>query len=371
MTHVRIIATLSLLTAAAFALFWRPVSLEDQMVQLQLERILPADAQALAAQPIELRALLIDYADDPLLLLQAQAATMRHPAMAPAVLLAFGDEPDFRQVLREHGAAAIPPIHFFMHNDIRSVAAMQLAGDVADRVRALIGLGETGTPAPPLAPELERGWFAVAFIRAEGHSFIGQFGLGPDDAVHWLQSERLLEGLNTFFAGGIRNLERRHRQGDGVRLRDLGHAGVDVAIGVGVFKLVKAARAGTVATRQAGFATRSVALAPVMVRHSAVASRLLRIGAPLAAGYLMIRHPSLINSGFAWLAERLNLPVALVQFGGWAVLLLPLLYLASVLLRPLGLLLGVCARAALTASRLAHGGLRRSAPASTTGSISP
>lgn len=358
MSQIRIIATLSLLIAAVFAIFWRPISLEDRMVQLQLERIMPTEAQALAAHPLELRALLVDYADDPLLLLQAQAALTRHPGMAPGVMLAFGDEPDFRAVLREYGAAAIPPIHFFMHNEVRTVGVMKQAGELAERLRAVIGLGAAEAPEVSLPPELERGWFAIAFVRAEGYNFIGQFSLDPQGQALWLQSERVLEGINTFFAGGIRNLERRHRQGESIRPRDLGHAAIDVAIGVGVFKLVKATRSGAVASRQAGFATRSVALAPVMVKQSAVASRLLRIGAPLAAGYLMIRHPSLINSGLAWLAERLNLPVGLVQFAGWALLLLPLLYVASLLMRPLGLVLGTCARMALAAGRLTQGGKR-------------
>ncbi|NMG03991.1 hypothetical protein [Azoarcus taiwanensis] len=362
MTQSRIIATLSLLIAAAFAILWRPVSLEDRMIQLQLERIIPTDARTLAAQPLELRALLVDYADDPLLLLQAQAALQRHPSMAPEVMLAFGDEPDFRTVLREYGATSIPPIHFFMQNEVRTVAVMKQAGELAERLRALIG-GDDPVDSEPMPPALERGWYAVAFIRAEGHSFIGQFVTRPDGSVAWLQSERFLESINTFFLGGIRALETRARLGEPIRARDIGHAGIDVAIGVGVFKLVKATRGGAVATRQAGFATRSVALAPVMLKQSAVASRLLRIGAPLAAGYLMIRHPSLINSGLAWLAERLNLPIGLVQFGGWLLLLLPLLYIASLLLRPLGLVLGACARMAFAAGRLAHGG-KRPAPAS-------
>ena len=357
MSQIRIIATLALLIAAVFAIFWRPISVEDRMVQLQLERIMPTEAQALAAHPLELRALLVDYADDPLLLVQAQAALLRHPALAQTVLLAFGDEPDFREVLREYGASAIPPIHFFMHNEVRTVSIMKQAGELADRLRGLIG-GDRSGDGEPMPPALERGWYAVAFIRAEGHSFIGQFMTRADDEVVWLQSERFLEGINTFFLGGIRALETRARLGEAIRARDIGYAGIDIAIGVGVFKLVKAARGGAVATRQAGFATRSVALAPVMVKQSAVASRLLRIGAPLAAGYLMIRHPSLINSGLAWLAERLNLPVGLVQFAGWALLLLPLLYAASLLLRPLGMVLGACSRVAFAAGRLAHGGTR-------------
>ncbi len=367
MGHIRIIATLSLLIAAAFAMFWRPITLEDRMVQLQLERIMPTEARALAAHPLELRALLVDYADEPLLLLQAQAALTRHPGMAPGVMLAFGDEPDFREVLREYGAASIPPIHFFMHNEIRTLAVMKQAGEVAERFRTLIGLGAADTPEVSPPPELERGWVAIAFIRAGGYSFIGQFGLGQEGQALWLQSERALENINTFFAGGIRNLERRQRQGDSIRARDLGHAAIDIAIGVGVFKLVKATRSGALATRQTGLATRSVALAPVMVKQSAVASRLLRIGAPLAAGYLMIRHPSLINSGLAWVAERVGLPVWLVQFAGWAMLLLPLLFTLSLLMRPLGVVLGICARMALAAGRLMHADKRPAA----TRSVSP
>lgn len=145
-----------------------------------------------------------------------------------------------------------------------------------------------------------------------------------------------------------------------IGIGDIGQAGIDVAIGEGVFKLVKAARSASVVTRQAGLAKRSVALAPVLVRQSAVATRLLRIGAPLAAGYLMIRHPSLINAGFGWLAERLGWPAGMVQFGGWALLLLPVLMLAGTLLRPLGMALALLSRASYVAAGLLQGGRSRS-----------
>ncbi|MEE4639996.1 MAG: hypothetical protein V2J42_14775 [Wenzhouxiangella sp.] len=322
------------------------------MVDLQLDQVLPNESQALAAQPVELRALLVEYAADPLLLIQAQAALTRHPAMAPAVMLAFGDEPDFRAVLGEYGAAMIPPVHFFMHNEVRTIEVMKQMGGLTSRLGALIGLGDGASSIRTLPPELERGWFAIAFVRAEGYGFIGQFVVDEEGQVHWLQSERLLEGINAFFASGLRNLERRYRQGEVIRIQDAGSAAIDVAIGVSVFKLVKAIRSGRLASQQAGLAKRSVALAPVMVRQSAVASRLLRIGVPLAAGYLMIRHPSLINSSLAWLAERMDLPVVLVQFVGWTLLLLPILYAAGLLLWPLARLLDVGARLARPASRV-------------------
>lgn len=341
----------ALVLAAGFATLWRPGSFDERLVQLQVERVWPQQAAALSEAPVELRALLVDYADDAVLLAKAQVALMRYPEMAREVLLVFGDEPDFRAVLREYGESVIAPVYYFMHNEIRTVAVLKQTGVVADRVRMLAG----GAPEPSaveLAPAIERGWYAIGFVRAEGHGFIGQFVVREDGEVRWLQSERVLEGINTFFAGGIRGLETKLRLDQPIGIGDVGQAGIDVAIGVGVFKLVKAARTGSAATRQAGLARRSVALAPVLVRQSAVATRLLRIGTPLAAAYLMIRHPSLINAGFGWLAERLGWPPGLLQFGGWALLLPPLPMLASSLLRPLGTALALLGKAAHAAAGL-------------------
>ena len=349
----------ALVLAASFASLWRPGSFDERLVQLQVERLWPQQAAALSEAPLELRALLVDYAEDAVLLAKAQVALMRYPEMAREVLLAFGDEPDFRAVLREYGEGVIAPVHYFMRNEIRSVAVLQRAGLFADRLRALAGR-VVEPSAAGLAPAVERGWYAIGFIRTEGHDFIGQFVVREDGEVRWLQSERVLEGINTFFAGGIRALEAKAQLDQPIGIGDIGQAGVDVAIGVGVFKLVKAARTGSVATRQAGLANRSVALAPVLVKQSTLATRLLRIGAPLAVGYLMIRHPSLINAGFGWLAERLGWPVGLVQFGGWALLLLPVLILASALLHPLGMALALLSRASHAAAGLIHGGRSRS-----------
>ncbi|PKO55999.1 MAG: hypothetical protein CVU28_04510 [Betaproteobacteria bacterium HGW-Betaproteobacteria-21] len=351
---------LALVLAASFVALWRPGSFDERLVQLQVERLWPQQAATLSEAPLELRALLVDYADDAVLLAKAQVALMRYPEMAREVLLAFGDEPDFRAMLREYGESVIAPVYYFMHNEVGTVGVLKQAGLVADRLRALAGR-PVETSALELAPAVERGRYAIGFVRAEGHDFIGQFVVREDGEVRWLQSERVLEGINTFFAGGIRALETKARLDQPIGIGDIGQAGIDVAIGVGVFKLVKAARTGTAATRQAGLANRSVALAPVLVKQSAVASRLLRIGAPLAAGYLMIRHPSLINDGFGWLAERLGWPVGLVQFGGWALLLLPLLMLAGSLLRPLGMALALLSRASYAAAGLIRGGRPRSA----------
>lgn len=350
---------LALVLAASFASLWRPGSFDERLVQLQVERLWPQHAAALSGVPLELRALLVDYADDAVLLAKVQVALLRYPEMASEVLLAFGDEPEFRAVLREYGEGVIPPVHYFMHNEVGTVVVLKQAVFVADRLRALAGRAAE-TPAVELTPGFERGWYAIGFIRSEGYDFIGQFVVREDGEVRWLQSERVLEGINTFFAGGIRALETKLRLDQPIGIGDIGQAGIDVAIGVGVFKLVKAARTGSAATRQAGLAKRSVALAPVLVKQSTVATRLLRIGAPLAAGYLMIRHPSLINDGFGWIAERLGWPVGLVQFGGWALLLLPLLIIASSLLRPLGIALALLSRASYALAGLSHRGRPRS-----------
>jgi hypothetical protein len=53
----------------------------------------------------------------------------------------------------------------------------------------------------------------------------------------------------------------------------------------------------------------------------------------VAAGYLVIAHPSLISDLFSGIASVLDLPELAVQFAGWFLLLIPVLYLGSWLLR--------------------------------------
>src|SRR5690606_17886826 len=73
----------------------------------------------------------------------------------------------------------------------------------------------------------QRGRYAIQFISVEGYDFLGQFVMNAQGNVGWLQTERVLEGINRFFAGGMRGLESKYRRDEAISAGDLGWAAVD------------------------------------------------------------------------------------------------------------------------------------------------
>src|SRR3546814_20335414 len=70
----------------------------------------------------------------------------------------------------------------------------------------------------------DRGWYAVQFIKAEGYDFLGQFVMNAKADVSWIQTERVLEGINSFFAGGLKGLETKLRGDETIVAGDVGWA---------------------------------------------------------------------------------------------------------------------------------------------------
>jgi len=352
----------SVFLAAVLALgvtfLWEPAPIDTQLLRVQLTRQLPAYANALSGEPLELQALFLDYASDPLLVGKARLALLHYPQMTRSVLELYGAEPLFQQALRDYGDQAIPPIYYYLTHELTSIAVRKRAEDLATSAElkwhSFWGQGtevpEAGAPrdepTTDLTPE-RRGWYAVGFILEEGHDFLGQFAVNADGDVHQIQSERVLEALNSFFAGGVRGLESKYRRSEPVELGDVGWAGVDLAVGISALKVLRmgrAARAGAGVRASAGGLTeRSAALGSSLLRGSAIGLRVAKYGAPFALGYIVLRHPSVLNALFREVAEGLGAPVPLIQTLGWTLALLPLLLLAQVLLRPLAALLSVSA----------------------------
>ncbi|MDX9836275.1 MAG: hypothetical protein RBT39_01775 [Azoarcus sp.] len=352
----------SVFLAAALALgvmfLWKPAPIETQLLRVQLTRQLPAYANALSVEPLELQALFLDYSSDPLLVGKARLALLRYPQMTRPVLEHYGAEPLFQQALKDYGDQAIPPIYYYLTHELASIAVRKHAEDLAASAelkwRNLWGQGtevpqagaQPDEPTAAMTPE-RRGWYAVGFILEEGHDFLGQFAVNADGDVHQIQSERVLEALNSFFAGGVRGLESRYRRSEPVELGDVGWAGVDLAVGISALKVLRmgrAARAGAgVRTSAGGLSERSAALGSSLLRGSAIGLRVAKYGAPFALGYIVLRHPSVLNALFREVAEALGAPVPLIQTVGWTLALLPLLLLAQLLLRPLAALLSVSA----------------------------
>jgi hypothetical protein len=232
--------------------------------------------------------------------------------------------------------------------------------------------GASGGTAETLTPE-QRGLWAIAFVGAEGHAFLGQLVTGADGEVEWVQTERVLKSVGELFFGGLSNLERKRRQGQEIHIGDVAWAAIDVAAIVASVKLVKALKGLRSAPRGVagvGFSERVALVGSRVLQHSGrLGAAVARYGAIPAAAYLMLRHPSLINATLVELAGWLEVPPAAVQFAFWFVALWLLLRVTLALLRPLswvmGTLAGLLARlAGWTASPGAHGSLATAAAGS-------
>ena len=354
MRKLLLILGISVIVALLSTVTSRPMLIEERLIQIQAEDTL-REFPGIETEPLEVQAALLDMADDELLLLKARAAYLRYPAMTREVFPLYGPEPEFREVLRLYGENILPPIHYFLSKPVGSI---ELMNDLANKYQAAVefftGGEDTGNSTAgqqstsrkeKLTPE-ERGWYAVRFIQEEGHDFLGQFVLNEQGDVIWVRTERVLENINQFFASGIRNLEIQHRTGDDVTASDIGWASGDVLVFASALKVLRVGRAVAVSSRGAARGTRSAALAARLTtsgRMLMTTARYAKWPAVIGVGYLVVTHPGIINDVLAEVAEVMGYPVKLVQFLGWMLILLPVLYIGSwvfrLIVRPaLGLL---------------------------------
>ena len=354
MRKLLLILGISVIVALLSTVTSRPMLIEERLIQIQAENTL-REFPRIEKEPLEVQAALLDMADDELLLLKARAAYLRYPTMTREVFPLYGPEPEFREILRLYGENILPPIHYFLSKPVGSI---ELMNDLASKYQAALEFftgGEETDNSPggqqntsrkeKLTPQ-ERGWYAVRFIQEEGHDFLGQFVLNEQGDVIWVRTERVLENINQFFASGIRNLEIQHRTGDDVTASDIGWASVDVLVFASALKVLRVGRAVAVSSRGAARGTRSAALAARLTtsgRMLMTTARYAKWPAVIGVGYLVVTHPGIINDVLAEVAEVMGYPVKLVQFLGWMLILLPVLYIGSwvfrLIVRPaLGLL---------------------------------
>ena len=347
-----LLAGLAVISAAAFTMGPTTPVYEDQLLEVAARQTFGDLAPQVTGEPPEIQALLLDYADNEPLLLQARLALLRYSDLAHRILPVYGDEPEFQEVLLKYGEAALPPVAYFMDNELTSLEIHRTLGKWMDQIKRLYGqpvATETPNTLPDTASEPdaeltaeERGWYAIHFLLEDGHDLLGQFTISQDGKADRVQTERVMEGLTDFFFGGIRNLETRHRQGDGIEGSDLGWAALDVVVIAGSVKLLKALRATRAATPVAasasagGFSARVAMFGSRVLAHGGrLGISIARLGAIPAAVYLMIRYPSLVNATLAEFANWLGVEPWLAQFLFWFVATWITLTLAVSLLRPL------------------------------------
>ncbi len=345
-----LICGVALLLATVLSVVVRPVPIEQKLIRIQAGDVLQG-FPGIEQEPVRVQAVLLDLADDPLLLVKAQAAFIRYPDMARHVFSLYGKEPEFQEILLRYGETVLPPIHHFLTRPIHTIELLNQADQRYQAIKQYFSAtpesASTATPVPApgqfqtLTPE-ERGWYAVHFIKSEGHDFLGQFLVDAEGETQWIVTERMLEGLNQFFTSGIRGLETKYRAGEALTAGDIGWASVDVLVLTSAVKVLRMGRAAAATTQGASLSTRSAALAARVSqggRMVLASARYAKWPLVIGAGYLVMTHPSLVSDVLAGVAEVLGFPVLVVQFAGWLLLLIPVLYLGSWLLWLFGPLL--------------------------------
>lgn len=323
---------------------------EDQMLRVAVRQTFGDSAPEVADEPLDIQALLLDYADDEPLLLNARLALLVYPNQARRILPIYGDEPEFQEVLLKYGEAALPPISYFMDHDLTSLKLRLTMNEWVEQIRFMYGrLIDTPGDVTTLPTETEtrlsaeeRGWFAIHFLLDDGYDLLGQFAIASDGEADWVLTERIVEGFSDFFFGGVRSLETKWRLEKDIESSDWGWAALDVAVIAASVKLLKATRSlkGTkpaAATASAsGFSGRVAVFGSRVLAHGGrMGVAVARLGAIPAAVYLMFRHPSLINSTLTELANWLGISPWFVQFVFWFLGIWVILIFARFLLGPL------------------------------------
>jgi len=317
------ILAIGVLGAALLTLVHGDEPLTERVVRLETEKAFPEAADELNRYDPDVRLALLDYADDDELVLSARLALKRYPEMAQRVIGLYGPAEPFETILRRYGPEAIPPVHYFLANELASLELRALVAEPPPSPRRQPV--ERDQPPSVDTPGV-RGWYAIAFIDEAGHDFLGQFVV--DEAtgdVSWIQTERLATGAKRFFTSGLTGLESKWQRGDALAATDFGWAAVDVLAPIAAFKVVRAGKA-------AGRSAKSVRAAS---RAAKAGGRLSRAGRTIAIagtvagiGYVAL-NPSLLNSLGAGIAATLGLPAWAVNGVIWFLVLLPALMVAA------------------------------------------
>lgn len=244
---------------------------------------MPGFSDTIQTTPITVDLVLLDYAHKKhnVALYEAQAALLKYPRMADAILPVYGESPKFRKILGDYGSSVLPPIYYFMKNDIKTVDAMYYSAQEMQKVRGALGklktklggvmaLGANDSGEPtrskdqhgaqgsaaatamglrsrelsasrghagghtgessnlaPLTPKL-RGQFAVSFIHRDGHDFLSQFAVAENGQVTWIQTKRMLEDLSSGFTAPVIRLDTKLQTGVHVTPGDIGWVAADI-----------------------------------------------------------------------------------------------------------------------------------------------
>ena len=380
MNRVYVLLAVALMCAIPIVLFSDSLSYEERLVRASLKSALGPGTQRLLSESSELQALFVDYSDTPELVWKAQIAISKYGTDARNILLAYGAEPEFRQILADYGEGVVAIVQYFQENEPFSYQLTRTKELIRDKAKDTYKAAKewiVGEPSPP--PEntqkerssygpIEWGWYAVHEIREDGHNFLGEFAIDDKQKAKRIQVDRVLKDVSAFFGSGLRTLETKYKLDQDLESADLFWAGVDATVIMSTFKAlqaVKLARSGEVARgtwiadhaakiegtlrpsgKELTLFNRTKLFANHLIPRTLLGRTVLKGGAAATLIYVVGTHPSLLNSLFAELAKLLGVAPLLVQLIGWWLLifavsipLLPILrVILSALIRTLSLL---------------------------------
>lgn len=341
-----VICAAAIVAALAISQLWTPVSYGEQLIRIQAEREFGHIDTRIMNEPPEIQATLLDYSGDKELVLKTWIALLKYQEKAREILLEYGAEPEFKEILLKYGESVFPVIQYFRENDVWSVRAIDAIGrriqSVTDSARELwnrlTGGDQTNSNAAAQAQSREfspkeRGWYAVHFIKQEGHDLLGQFVVSKDNQVKRIQTDRLLKAFISFFTSGIRTLETKYDLGDDITTSDVFWAGLDIAVVAAPVKLFSAGKGVARSGKELSLTTRTRLFAPRLLSEGKIFQKLGKYGAVAATAYIIVTHPSLINSALAELAKWVGVSPWLVQWAGWCLIIAFFLYPFSWLLK--------------------------------------
>jgi len=342
-----IILVLALVSAIAIGQRLEPTPYADKLISIQAEQKLGFFDHGLLDQPLEVQAMLLDYLGDGefdprtangQLVMKTWIALAKYPAQTREILQLYGVQPEFQAILREYGEGVIPIIEYFLLNDLNSLRAMNAVGNaIASAGQSVTSLRNRlkGNAQPSeLEPTstkaeygpLERGWYAIHSIHQGGHKFLSQFAIDKENIAHWNQTERTVMAVGSFFTSGVASIERKYQLDETISGGDVFFAAVDVIPFVAAVKLLKVGKSAAATGKELSLIGKTRTFGARLIPKNRFLKSLAGPGVVLATGYVLVRHPGLINSLLGGLAKFLGINPMLFQAAFWFLVIFVALY---------------------------------------------
>jgi len=251
---------------------------------------------------------------DRILALQAVLVEREFPDWTFELFGFFGDTPEFRTILKEHGPQIIPVIWYHIENDSIAVNVESYAGRFIEFLKDKFNGKEIKYDWSNLNP-VQRAWRSVLNIYEQGHAYLDECETRRDEDgtinTQWIITNRFTSILTGIMLDGVENLETKFRMGEEVTLEDaawavldvtvIGSASLKAAIALKGAKLAKVTIAGVKVAKTGKVAVISSKVAKY--GSTVLKSKVVKWGVVVGTAYYAVTHPSLLNDAVGAIAS--------------------------------------------------------------------